>query len=277
MCFRCLSALLLFWLSSDAASARVLRVCADPNNLPFSNKAQEGVENRLAELVAGDLKADLKYTWWVERKGFLENSLDANLCDVVMGVPSTIDSVLRTQPYYRSTYVFLARRDRGLNISSLTDPRLEQMRIGMHVVGEDYAPPAHFLARLGVTSQIVGYSLYGAAGEADPPARLIDAVVRGDVDLAIIWGPFAGYFSKRQPVPLAITPVSPDRFLEIPFTYGISAAVRKDNRPLQAEVQASLTRHCRAISALLVKYGIPQVWEDQPRCDSWQPAAVSSH
>ena len=105
MYFRCLSALLLFWLSSRGLSARVLRVCADPNNLPFSNKAQQGFENRLAELVARDLKADLKYTWWAERKGFLENSLDADLCDVVMGVPSTLNSVLTTGPYYLSTYV----------------------------------------------------------------------------------------------------------------------------------------------------------------------------
>ena len=152
-----------------AASRRVLRVCADPNNLPFSNQAGEGLENRLAELVAAHLEAELQYVWWAERKSFLRNSLQAGLCDVVMGVPSTLDSVSVTRPYYQSTYVFVERTDRHLKIASLNDPRLEQLKIGIHIVGDDYAPPAHLLARRGLASQLAGYSLYGPLGEPNPP------------------------------------------------------------------------------------------------------------
>ena len=177
MFFRYLSAVLLISLSLTAASRRVLRVCADPNNLPFSNQAGEGLENRVAELVAAHLRAELQYVWWAERKSFLRNSLQAGLCDVVMGVPSTLDSVSVTRPYYQSTYVFVERADRHLKIASLNDPRLEQLKIGIHIVGDDYAPPAHLLARRGLASQLAGYRLYGPLGEPNPPSQLIDAVV----------------------------------------------------------------------------------------------------
>jgi mxaJ protein len=274
MFFRCLSLLIL---ALTPAIARELRVCLDPNNLPFSNEAGEGLENRLAQLLAADLNADLKYTWWAERKSFLDNSLNAGLCDVVMGVPSALDKVSTTEPYYRSTYVFVERRDRGLNISSLNDPRLEHLRIGIHVVGEDFAPPAHLLARRGLASQVVGYSLYAQAGTPNPPSALIDAVAHGDVDIAIVWGPFAGYFSKLQTVPLKITPVSPSAFMAIPFTYGISAAVRKGDTALRSEIQQVFARECKTIAALLVQYGVPEVKEDTARCDSSQPSAAWLH
>jgi len=252
----------------------VLRVCADPNNLPFSNQAGNGLENHLASLIAKDLNAELSYTWWSETKSFVKNSLGENLCDVIMGVPSTLGSVLTTRPYYRSTYVFVARSDRALDITSLTDPRLEKLRIGIHVVGDDYAPPAHLLARLGLGKQIVGYSLFGLYGESNPASQVIDAVTKGDVDIAVVWGPFAGYFARQQGAPLTITPVSPQMFLAIPFTYSISAAVREGDDVLRGEIQNALDRECKAINALLIEYGIPQVREDKPRCDSSQPAAA---
>jgi len=251
-------------------------VCADPNNLPFSNQAGEGFENRLAELVAKDLRAELQYTWWAERKSFLRNSLNANICDAVMGVPSTMHSVLTTTPYYRSTYVFVTRADRSVNISSLMDSRLESMRIGIHVVGDDYAPPGHLLARRGLSSHLVGYSLFGAIGETNPPARLIEALARGDIDVAIAWGPFAGYFAKRQKVPLSITAVAPPMFMAVPFTYDISAAVRKDDTTLQSQIQHVFARECKAIAALLVEFAIPLASEGQSKCDSSQPVAYWS-
>jgi len=275
MSFRYLSPLLLLFVPWWGAAARELRVCADPNNLPFSNQAGEGLENKLAQLLAAGLKAELKYTWWVQRRSFLKNSLAAGLCDVVLGVPSTLDSVLATQPYYSSTYVFLERIDRHLNISSLNDPRLEQLRIGIHLVGNDYAPPAHLLARRGLSNRLVGYSLYGEFGVSNPPSRLIGAVVRGDIDVALLWGPFAGYFSKLQSVPLKITPVSPASFMSIPFRYEISVAVRKGDTELHDELEHVLTQACKTISALVAKYGIPQMQEDMARCDSSHAASLS--
>src|SRR4051812_31872304 len=124
MSSRCLS-LLLCAAACFGADGRVLRVCADPNNLPFSNERAEGFENRLAELVARELGARLEYTWYAERRGFLRNSLNAGLCDVVMGVPSALGMVAVSRPYYRSTYVFVSRKP---GIRSLDDPVLKQLR-----------------------------------------------------------------------------------------------------------------------------------------------------
>jgi quinoprotein dehydrogenase-associated probable ABC transporter substrate-binding protein len=277
MCFRYLSAVLLISFSLTGASRRVLRVCADPNNLPFSNQAGEGLENRVAELVAVHLRAELQYTWWAERKSFLRDSLQAGLCDVVMGVPSTLDSVSVTRPYYQSTYVFVERADRHLEIASLNDPRLEQLKIGIHIVGNDYAPPAHLLARRGLASQLAAYRLYGPLGEPNPPSQLISAVVNRDVDVAIIWGPFAGYFAQLQAVKLQITPVSPTAFLAVPFTYDISAGVRKDNTSLRDELDRVFTAECGKIAAILKQYAIPRIQGVPAKCESSQPAAAFSH
>jgi mxaJ protein len=271
------TALIAAAVLSQSSSARVLRVCADPNNLPFSNEAGTGFENKLASIVAQDLKADVAYTWWSERKSFVKNSLLAGKCDLILGIPSTLNAVLVTQPYYRSTYVFLSRADRALKISSLADDRLDKLRIGIHVVGDDYAPPAHALAQRGLAANLVGFSLFGEFGEPNPPAKLISAVSRGDVDVAILWGPFAGYFAKQSRTALDLKPVTPPMWMGIPFTYDISMAVRPDDFPLRAELDAAIARHCPAIRALLAEYGVPTVPEDGPKCDGSQPQhSVSS-
>lgn len=266
MSFRFLSAsrisvgsLLIAALPLLSSAQTVLRVCADPNNLPFSNDQDQGFENKLAELLAAKLGAKLEYTWWSERKSFLKNSLDAGRCDLVIGVPSSLASVSATQPYYRSTYVFVSRHDRHLQVASLDDPRLDEWRVGVHVVGDDYAPPAAALARRGITKNIVGFSLFGEYGEQNPPRKLIDAVANGNIDLAIVWGPFAGYFAKQENVALDIVPVSPPTFLAVPFTYDISAAVRKGNDALRAEVDRVLETESVAVDQILAEYGVPRV------------------
>src|SRR3954453_11196814 len=137
MSSRCLN-LLLCAIACFGADQRVLRICADPNNMPFSNERAEGFENRLAELVARELGARVEYTWYAPGRGYLRNSLNADLCDVVMGVPSALDTVAVTRPYYRSTYVFVSRHS---GIRSLDDPRLKKMRIGVQMIAEDYVPP----------------------------------------------------------------------------------------------------------------------------------------
>jgi quinoprotein dehydrogenase-associated probable ABC transporter substrate-binding protein len=256
---RCLSALLLFAIPSLAADQRVLRVCADPNNLPFSNDRGEGFENKLAEVVAADLGAKLEYVWWSERKSFIKNSLDQGRCDAVMGVPATLESVSATKPYYRSTYVFVSRRDRNLRIVSLDDPRLESLRIGIHVVGDDYAPPAYALARRGVTANIVGFSLFGEYGEPNPAAKIMRAVAASSIDLAIVWGPLAGYFAKDFSPSLDIAPVSPPTFLAVPFTYAISVGVHKGNETLKNEIDTVLRNDDASIQQMLAGYGVPLV------------------
>ncbi|HEX3684179.1 MAG TPA: substrate-binding domain-containing protein [Bryobacteraceae bacterium] len=257
MFFRCLSLTLLATLVLGAENA--LRVCADPNNLPFSNQRQEGLENKLAELVAEQMGAKLEYTWWSERGSLVKNTLNAGRCDVLMGVPTSLDEVTATEPYYRSTYVFVSRRDRALRITSLADPRLSDLKIGIHVVGEDLAPPAYALARRGVTRNVVGFSLFGAYGEENPPRKLVDAVEHGDVDVAIVWGPFAGFFAQGANSPLEITPVAPPLYFGVPFAYDISMGVRKGNDALRDELNGVLRHASAAVGALLIEYNVPEV------------------
>jgi mxaJ protein len=256
-------AALLFGMAGcgSARPARELRVCADPNNLPFSNERKQGFENRLAELIAGELRATVRYTWRPQRRGFIRNTLGAGVCDLVMGVPHGSERVLTTTPYYRSTYVFVSRKDHHLNIRSLDDTALRNLRIGVQLVGDDYAntPPVHALSRRGIVGNLVGFSVFGDYSQANPPARIIDAVIAGDVDLAVAWGPLAGYFARHAPVPLEIVPVSPE--VDPPglrFAFDISLAVRPDDVVLKQELEAILREKKPEIDRLLQEYGVPR-------------------
>ncbi len=237
--------------SQPKTAMRELRVCADPNNLPFSNSRHEGFENKLANLIASDLHAKVSYTWWAQRRGFIRNTLNAGKCDVVMGVPSSFDLALTTNSYYRSSYVFVTRKDRKLDIRSFDDPRLRKLRIGVHLVGDDGAntPPVHALSARGIVGNLRGYMLAGDYARPNPPARLIDAVVNGEVDVAVAWGPLAGYFARNASVPLKLVQVSPA--IDLPFlpeVYDISLAVRRSDKNLKYELDAVLERENDAIA-----------------------------
>jgi mxaJ protein len=241
--------------------ARTLRVCADPNNLPFSNDRLQGLENRLAELIARDMGARVEYTWHAQRRGFIRNTLRAGVCDVVMSVPSSFELALPTRPYYRSTYVFVHRTDRGLRVRSFDDPALRRLRLGVHLIGDDGAnsPPAHALSSRGIVSNVVGYTVYGDYAQPNPPARIIDAVARGEIDVAIVWGPLAGYFVPRQRVPMAIVPVSPEIDLPfLPFVFDIAMGVRREDQHLRDELDGILIERAPQIDALLDEFGVPR-------------------
>jgi mxaJ protein len=248
--------------AAPAPPARELRVCADPNNLPYSNRKLEGFENRLAEMVARDLHASLRYTWWPQHRGFLRNTLKAGTCDVVMGLPSSVELAATTRPYYRSTYVFVYRQDRGIAVRSFDDPVLRKLKIGVQMVGDDgyNSPPAHALANRGIIDNIAGYSVYGDYSQPNPPARIVEAVARGDVDLAVVWGPLAGYFAPRQRAPLELVAVSPqiDRPF-LPFVFDMSMGVRRGDDKLRAELESFIERRQPEIDALLDRYGIPRL------------------
>jgi mxaJ protein len=245
-----------------AIPAGVLRVCADPNNLPFSNRRGEGFENAIVELLARDLGRRVEYTWWAERRGFVRNTLKAGLCDLVPGLPSGSELALVTRPYYRSTYVFVTRRSRGLHLRSFDDPRLARLRIGVQMIGNDAAnsPPAHALARRGMVANVVGYTLYGDYRDPDPPARIVAAVARGEVDAAVVWGPLAGYFARQAAVPLALAPVEPQIDLPfLPFVFDIAMGVRRGDNALRDQIDAALEREAPAIGRILDRYGVPRV------------------
>lgn len=235
----------------------VLRVCADPNNLPFSNDRGEGFENAIAELVARDLGRRVEYTWWPQRRGFIRATLRAGVCDVVMGVPEDYELALTTKPYYRSSYVFVSRPERHLALESLDDPRLRRFSIGLHVVGDDYSnvPPGDALVARGITENIRGYSIYGDYTQPNPPAALIDAVAKNEVDVAIAWGPLAGFFGSREG--LDIAPVAEVR--DVPLQFSISMGVRRKDKQLRDELNRVLERREREIESVLRRFHVPTV------------------
>jgi len=244
------------------ASETALRVCADPNNMPFSNSKGEGFENRIASLIGGDLKMPVEYTWWAQRRGFFRNTLKAGTCDVVMGVPLSFELASTTRPYYRSTYVFVSRHDRSLDIASLNDVRLKSLKIGVQMIGDDgtNAPPAHALANRGIIDNVRGYTVYGNYSDANPTGKIIDAVESGEVDLAIVWGPLGGYFASGQRVPLDIRPVTPQMDLPyLPFVYDISVGVRRGEDDLKSRIEAVLDRRRGDIDKILADYHVPRV------------------
>ena len=249
---------LLLALAGAVSGAGVLRVCADANNLPYSNEAGEGFENALARLLADELGWRLEYTWWPQRRGFVRNTLDAGRCDVIMGVPAGYEMAATTRPYYRSTYALVSRAEDGLDIDTLEDPRLRELRIGVHTVGDDYGnpPPAQVLGRLGVREQVRGYSIYGDYSRPNPPARLIEAVAAGEIDVAIAWGPIAGFFAGRQERALRVTPVSTS-VSALPMAFDMALGLRREDAELRRRLDAVLERRAPDVLELLARYGVP--------------------
>ena len=243
-----------------AAAPQPLRVCADSNNLPYSNDRQEGFENKLAEMIAQDLDRPLQYFWWPHSPRFAEKTFKAGACDVIMEVPSTYDLALPTHPYYSSSYVFVTRKDRHIGLQNLDDPFLRQARIGLHVVGDDgaFIPPAQELAERGIIRNVVGYNIFGNFDKPNPPAQLIQAVARGDIDVAIAWGPLAGYFAKSSEVPLEVQPVCPSKTRSsLPLVFQMSMGVRRGEGELKQQLESEISRRQVEIRSVLQSYGIP--------------------
>ena len=240
---------------------RVLRVTADPNNLPFSNARREGFENKIADLLARALDANLQYSWRAQRRGFFREALKENEADLVLGVPAHFDMALTTAPYYRSSYVFVYRKDRGLDLHSLDDPILRKLKIGVQMIGNDgqNTPPAHALGNRGIIENVTGYTVYGDYAQDNPPARVIDAVAKGEIDVAIVWGPLGGYFARKSSVPLVVVPVSPAADPHLPFTFSIAMGVRKNDKALRDEIDTVLAAKRPEIDAILDEFGVPRV------------------
>jgi mxaJ protein len=244
------------------AQGRTIKVCADPNNLPFSNAREEGFENRIVRIVAGELKADVEYVWWAQRRGNVRETLNQGLCDLIPGVASTLEMLATTRPYYRSAYVAVVRDPALKTLSSFDDPRLQSLRIGVQLIGDDGAntPPAHALARRGIVDGVRGYPVYGDYSRQAPQEPILRAVADGEIDAAFVWGPTAGYFASREKQPLALVTVSPlSDGPGLPMAFDVSMGLRRGDRELKREVEAALEAHSAEIRHVLEDYGVPLV------------------
>jgi mxaJ protein len=234
-----------------------IRVCADPANLPHSNQALQGFENKIAEIVGQELGTGLEYYWWPAQMGMVRNTLGRDRCDVFISIPTGFDPVLWTKPYYRSTYVLAYRSDRKLGLRSLDDPALEKLRIAVHV----NTPPHDALAERGLAGNMVGYRLFFDPQDPDPasrPDRVLQDVLSGAVDVAVLWGPTAGYFARQHPSPaLELVPLGDDP--SVPMTYEFSMGVRKGNRELKARLEGALDKREADIRKILADYGVPML------------------
>lgn len=242
--------------SRPAEPAR-LRVCADPDNLPFSRADGTGFENRIAQVIADDLGQSLEYAWQPQVRGFVRKSMGAGLCDVFIGVPAGFDRVLTTRPYYRSGYVFVNRADAREALASFDDPRLARLRIGVQLIGDDAAatPPGHALARHGAVERVVGYPVYGKGAAAQ---RAVDDLAAGRIDAALLWGPQAGYFAAHSAVAMRLAPAEAPADVAMPFEFSIAMGVRKGERALRQRLDEALTRRAGEIAAILDAYGVPR-------------------
>ena len=236
------------------AQSPELRVCGDPDNLPYSNERLEGFENRIAAVVAAELGATPVYAWWPHQRGLVRNTIDAGTCDVIFGVPEGLDFVLWTRPYYRSAYVMAYRGDRGYDLPSLDAPGLQELRIGVHV----NTPPEESLARRGLLDNVSTYSLFfDPRGDRDRPRKLLDDLVAGTVDVAVAWGPLAGYAAATSGAPLELVPLEDEP--GVPLSFDISMGVAKGNEALKDRLETAIDRRRAEILAILEEYGVPLV------------------
>jgi mxaJ protein len=268
-----MKALLVFALGAAAAAAgaqpqapagaepapAALRVCADPDNLPYSRADRSGFENRIAQLIADDFGLPLEYAWLPDLRGFVRKTLGAGLCDLIVGVPVGFDRTLNTGPYYRSSYMLVERGKDATPPRDFADPRLRRWRIGVQLVGDDLAttPPGHALALAGATDNVVGFPI---AGEQPAAARIVQAMARGELDAAFVWGPQAGWYARQSAAPLQLHYVPPPAALQAhPFAFAIAMGVRRGDRALRDRLDDFIVRRQGEIDRILADYGVPRL------------------
>jgi mxaJ protein len=237
-----------------------LRVCADPQNMPFTNQKREGFDNKIADVIARELGDSVSYAWWPSRRGYLRNTLSAGTCDLVIGVPIGFDPVATSKPYYRSTYYIVSRADKKLGITSLDDARLKKLRVGVNLLDGDYTntPPAHALSAHGITGPgVVGFP--GFYDEEHQPGEIVDSLAKGYIDVALVWGPIAGYFAKKSGVPMTLTALPDSDSVDLPFAYSVAIGTRRSDRELRSLIDEILVRKKPEIDRILMEYNVPTV------------------
>jgi mxaJ protein len=242
--------------SAASGESKELRVCGDPNNMPFSNEKREGIENKIADVIAKDLGLRVVYTWWPHQRGLVKRVLNTGRCDVMIGIPKGYDLVLWTKPYYRTGYVIAYRKDRVSQVRSLDDPILKRLKIGVQV----NTPPHDALGQRGIVGDnVVGYQLMYDSNfhPEDYPGKIVEDLIAGRIDVALVWGPIAGYFQKKRHASfLELVPLDEGREGGR-FAFDISMGVRKGDKELRGRLEEALARRHDEIRRVLEDYGVP--------------------
>ncbi|MEL6198288.1 MAG: substrate-binding domain-containing protein [Pseudomonadota bacterium] len=243
--------------TSDLVSKTAFRVCADPANMPFSNEAGDGFENKLAELFAEKLGRPVQYTWFPQATGFVRNTLRVAKCDVVIGYAQGHELVLNTNHYYVSSYVLVTKADGPLaGVDHLGDPLLKDSRLGI-IAG---SPPATHAAQNGLVAKAKPYPLMVDRRFDDPAQLMIDDIVAGEIDAALAWGPIAGWYAQQASIPLTVTPLLKEEGAPRMF-FRITLGVRQGELSWKRELNKIIRRNQEAIDAILTSYGVPLVDE----------------
>ncbi|MCP3869290.1 MAG: quinoprotein dehydrogenase-associated putative ABC transporter substrate-binding protein [Gammaproteobacteria bacterium] len=255
-CFSDASAL----TTHEARNSQFLTVCGDPNHLPYSNVEMAGFENRIAQLIADTTGRTLRYRWWPQTIGFVRNTLQVRLCDLVMGITSVNELVQNTNPYYRSVYTLVYRRNSGLELKSLGDPALRHLRLGV-VAG---TPPATLLSRYDLMEQTRSYQRTVDTRHFSPASDAVGDVAAGNIDVAVIWGPIAGYSANRQDVPLVVSPL-PANEDSVQLAYNVSMGIRRRETQWKHQLNELIDKLAPQIAAILLEYRVPLLdHENQP-------------
>lgn len=247
--------------SVELVDPQLLRVCADPHDLPFSNETGEGFENKIAALLAEKLGKTLSYEYYPNSTGFVRNTLNAHRCDIIMGMPQGDDVVQVTNPYYRTAYALVSKQGAGLEtVDNLEDPRLAGKRIGI-IAG---TPPATYLAVNGLLGNIKSYPLVVDTRFESPASAMIEDLEKDQINVAILWGPLAGYFAKRSHIPMKVSALVKERSGPR-LVYRIGMGVRHSDQEWKRLLNKLITQNQAEITRILASYGVPLLDEnDQP-------------
>lgn len=237
--------------NAEAVDHTSLRVCADANNLPFSNEKGEGFENKIADLLAADLGVPVRYTWFPDTVGFIRNTLGAHKCDLIMGTVAGNELLQNSNPYYRSTYAFVYRPDIE-PVTSMDDPRLQAAKIGV-VAG---TPPATLLAQKGLLGNLHSYQLLVDTRFDSPGRQLVHDVATGEIDVGMLWGPIAGYFAKQETPPLGIAPLQTEQG-PMRIDFRITMGVRPNEPEWKRAINSLIRKKQADINKILLDYGVP--------------------
>jgi len=245
-------------LSIELVDPKVLRVCADPRNLPFSNEKGEGFENKLAELLAAKLQKKLDYMYFPQATGFVPVTLGAHRCDVIMGFPQGDDLVQGTNPYYRTAYALISKQGSGLeDVTALEDARLKGKHIGI-VAG---TPPGTNMAVNGLMANAKPYPLMIDTRVDSSAEAMVNDLAKGEIDAGVLWGPMAGFYARKSNPPLHVTPLVNEK-TGPQLVYRIGMGVRRADQNWKRLLNRLIQENQPEINKILADYGVPLLDEN---------------